>query len=140
MDYNVKAKEIFDSITNRKRFIDKMPSNISQGESGVLLYLSNNNNVSQSELSEKLNVTIPRILAIINTLRAKKLIIKRIDSNDKRRTIISITEKGKKDIIQKKKNAISFIEKIIKELSDEEIEQYISINRKIEEISNTIKD
>ena len=140
MDYNVKAKEIFDSITNRKRFIDKMPSNISQGESGVLLYLSNNNNVSQSELSEQLNVTMPRILAIINTLRAKKLIIKRIDSNDKRRTIISITEKGKKDIIQKKKNAISFIEKIIKELSDEEIEQYISINRKIEEISNTIKD
>ena len=83
---------------------------------------------------------MPRILAIIDTLRAKKLIIKRIDSNDKRRTIISITEKGKKDIIQKKKNAISFIEKIIKELSDEEIEQYISINRKIEEISNTIKD
>ena len=30
MDYNVKAKEIFDSITNRKRFIDKMPSNIKQ--------------------------------------------------------------------------------------------------------------
>ena len=42
--------------------------------------------------------------------------------------------------MQKKKNARSFIEKIIKELSDEEIEQYISINRKIEEISNTIKD
>ena len=140
MNYNEKAEEIFNTITKRKNFIDKMPSNISQGESGVLLYLSNNNNVSQSELSEKLNVTMPRILAIINTLRAKKLIIKRIDSNDKRRTIISITEKGKKDIIQKKKNAISFIEKIIKELSDEEIEQYISINRKIEEISNTIKD
>ena len=116
-----------------------MPSNISQGESGVLLYLLNNDSVSQSELSEKLNITMPRVAAIINTLQDKMLVIKKTDPNDKRKTIITITEKGKKDILQKRKNAIIFIESIIKELTDEEIMQYISINKKIEEISNNLK-
>ena len=139
MNYNEKAEEIFNTITKRKNFIDKMPSNISQGESGVLLYLLNNNNVSQSELSDNLDVTMPRILAITNTLQDKGLIVKSIDSNDKRKTVISITGNGKKDIIEKRKNAINFIEKIIKNLSDEEIEQYISISKKIEQISNKQK-
>ena len=136
MNYNEKAEEIFNSLTNRKKFADKMPSNISQGESGVLLYLLNNDSVS---LSEKLNITMPRVAAIINTLQDKMLVIKKTDPNDKRKTIITITEKGKKDILQKRKNAIIFIESIIKELTDEEIMQYISINKKIEEISNNLK-
>mgnify|MGYP002517359466 FL=1 len=139
MNYNEKAEEIFNSLTNRKKFVDKMPSNISQGESGVLLYLLNNDSVSQSELSEKLNITMPRVAAIINTLQDKMLVIKKTEPNDKRKTIITITEKGKKDILQKRKNAIIFIESIIKELTDEEIMQYISINKKIEEISNNLK-
>ena len=75
MNYNEKAEEIFNSLTNRKKFVDKMPSNISQGESGVLLYLLNNDSVSQSELSEKLNITMPRVAAIINTLQDKMLVI-----------------------------------------------------------------
>lgn len=140
MNYNEKAEEIFNSLTKRKKCADKMPSNISQGESGVLLYLLNNDSVSQSELSEKLNITMPRVAAIINTLRDKMLVIKKTDLNDKRKTIITITEKGKKDILQKRKRAIIFIESIIKELTDEEIMQYISINKKIEEISNNLKD
>lgn len=140
MNYNEKAEEIFNSLTKRKKFADKMPSNISQGESGVLLYLLNNDSVSQSELSEKLNITMPRVAAIINTLKDKMLVIKKTDLNDKRKTIITITEKGKKDILQKRKRAIIFIESIIKELTEEEIMQYISINKKIEEISNNLKD
>lgn len=140
MNYNEKAEEIFNSLTKRKKISDKMPSNISQGESGVLLYLLNNDSVSQSELSEKLNITMPRVAAIINTLQDKMLVIKKTDLNDKRKTIITITEKGKKDILQKRKRAIIFIESIIKELTDEEIMQYISINKKIEEISNNLKD
>lgn len=140
MNYNEKAEEIFETVTKRKKYIDKVPSNISQGESGVLLYLLNsNNNVSQSDLSEKLDVSIARIVATINTLQKKELIEKKIDANDKRKTIISITEAGKEIITQRKKQAIQFIENVIKELDEKEIEQYIAINKKIEEISNKIK-
>ena len=140
MNYNEKAEEIFETVTKRKKYIDKVPSNISQGESGVLLYLLNsNNNVSQSDLSEKLDVSIDRIVAIINTVQKKELIEKKIDDNDKRKTIISITEAGKEIITQRKKQAIQFIENVIKELDEKEIEQYIAINKKIEEISNKIK-
>lgn len=75
MNYNKKAEEIFETLTKRKKYIGELSSNISQGESGVLLYLLNvNSNVSQSELSEKLGVTMPRIVAVINTLQKKELI------------------------------------------------------------------
>lgn len=140
MNYNKKAEEIFETLTKRKKYIEELSSNISQGESGVLLYLLNvNSNVSQSELSEKLGVTMPRIVAVINTLQKKELIEKNVDSTDKRKSIISITNKGKDNIIKKKKDAIKFIENVIKELDEQEIEQYIAISKKIERISNKIE-
>lgn len=140
MNYNKKAEEIFETLTKRKKYIGELSSNISQGESGVLLYLLNvNSNVSQSELSEKLGVTMPRIVAVINTLQKKELIEKNVDSTDKRKSIISITNKGKDNIIKKKKDAIKFIENVIKELDEQEIEQYIAISKKIERISNKIE-
>lgn len=140
MNYNKKAEEIFETLTKRKKYIGELSSNISQGESGVLLYLLNaNSNVSQSELSESLGVTMPRIVAVINTLHKKELIEKNIDSTDKRKSIISITNKGKDNIIKKKKDAIKFIENVIKELDEQEIEQYIAISKKIEQISNKIE-
>lgn len=140
MNYNKKAEEIFETLTKRKKYIGELSSNISQGESGVLLYLLNaNSNVSQSELSESLGVTMPRIVAVINTLHKKELIEKNIDSTDKRKSIISITNKGKDNIIKKKKDAIKFIENVIKELDEQEIEQYIAISKKIERISNKIE-
>lgn len=140
MNYNKKAEEIFETLTKRKRYIGELSSNISQGESGVLLYLLNaNSNVSQSELSENLGVTMPRIVAVINTLQKKELIEKNVDSTDKRKSIISITNKGKDNIIKKKKDAIKFIENVIKELDEQEIEQYIAISKKIEQISNKIE-
>lgn len=140
MNYNKKAEEIFETLTKRKKYIGELSSNISQGESGVLLYLLNvNSNVSQSELSEKLGVTMPRIVAVINTLQKKELIEKNVDSTDKRKSIISITNKGKDNIIKKRKDAIKFIENVIKELDEQEIEQYIAISKKIERISNKIE-
>lgn len=140
MNYNKKAEEIFETLTKRKKYIGELSSNISQGESGVLLYLLKvNSNVSQSELSEKLGVTMPRIVAVINTLQKKELIEKNVDSTDKRKSIISITKKGKNNIIKKKKDAIKFIENVIKELDEQEIEQYIAISKKIERISNKIE-
>lgn len=140
MNYNKKAEEIFETLTKRKRYIGELSSNISQGESGVLLYLLNaKSNVSQSELSENLGVTMPRIVAVINTLQNKELIEKKLDPNDKRKSIISITNKGKDNIIKKKKDAIKFIENVIKELDEQEIEQYIAISKKIEQISNKIE-
>lgn len=139
MNYNKKAEEIFETLTKRKKYIGELSSNISQGESGVLLYLLNvNSNVSQSELSENLGVTMPRIVAVINTLQKKELIEKNVNSTDKRKSIISITNKGKDNIIKKKKDAIKFIENVIKELDEQEIEQYIAISKKIEQISNKI--
>ena len=140
MNYNKKAEEIFETLTKRKKYIGELSSNISQGESGVLLYLLNaNSNVSQSELSENLGVTMPRIVAVINTLQKKELIEKNVDSTDKRKSIISITNKGKDNIIKKKEDAIKFIENVIKELDEQEIEQYIAISKKIEQISNKIE-
>lgn len=140
MNYNKKAEEIFETLTKRKKYIGELSFNISQGESGVLLYLLNANSyVSQSELSENLGVTMPRIVAVINTLQKKELIEKNVDSTDKRKSIISITNKGKDNIIKKKKDAIKFIENVIKELDEQEIEQYIAISKKIEQISNKIE-
>ena len=61
-------------------------------------------------------------------MQKKELIEKKIDANDKRKTIISITEAGKEIITQRKKQAIQFIENVIKELDEKKV--LFELNRK----------
>ena len=141
MNYKEKAIEFFEIIAKRKKTLVEIPLNCSQGETGTLLYLTFMKNlISSSELAENLNVSLPRITSVLNSLETKKLVKKRIDSEDKRKTIVEITPVGKELVLSKKQEAVEKIEKIIEKLTEEEINQYIRISQKIGNIMDEMED
>ncbi len=71
-----------------------------QGEMKVLSYiLHGKSEVLPSKLSASLNMTAGRIAGILRSLEKKGHIVRRADENDRRRVLVSITEKGKLRIL-----------------------------------------
>lgn len=139
MNCKAKAEEFFEIIAKRKKTLIEIPLNCSQGETGTLLYLTFvKNGISQSELAESLDVSLPRITSILNSLESKQLVEKQTDSEDKRKTIINITEIGKRIVLSKRQEAIDKISKIVEELDEEEINQYIKVTKKIGQIMDNM--
>lgn len=135
MDYRKKSEELFETIVQTGKGLAEIPIDCSQGETGTLLYLMfEEDGVSATKLSEILKVTMPRVVSLINNLELKELIMRKSDNNDKRKSIIYITEKGKKSVLNKKEEAINSLMRIVEKLEDDEIEQYIKLTKKIGKI------
>lgn len=141
MDCKAKAEEFFELIANRRKTLVEIPLNCSQGETGTLLYLTFvQDNISASKLAESLEVSLPRITSVLNSLESKKLIERKSDSEDKRKTVVSITDVGKKLVLSKKEEAVEKISKIIERLDEEDINQYIALARKIGKIIDEVQE
>ena len=135
MDARAKAEEFFEIIAQRKKNLIEIPLNCSQGETGTLLYLMFiKDGISSSELAEVLRVSLPRIASVVNALESKKLIEKTIDSEDKRKTVIRITKLGEELVLAKRQEAINKITKIVENLDEKDIDEYIRLTKKIGQI------
>ncbi|MGN0993020.1 MAG: MarR family winged helix-turn-helix transcriptional regulator, partial [Bacilli bacterium] len=121
MDAKAKAEEFFETIVKRKKSLIEIPLNCSQGETGALLYLTFvKNGITSSELAGILNVSLPRVVSLLNSLESKNLVEKLIDREDKRKTIVNITDVGKELVLSKKEEAINRITKVIEKLDEED--------------------
>lgn len=141
MNAKTKAEEFFETIVTRKKSLVEIPRNCSQGEIGALLYLTfTKDGITSSELAKNLNVSLPRVASLLNSLETKKLVEKLTDKEDKRRTIINITNVGKKLVLNKKEEAINKITKVIEKLDEEDINEYIRLVKKIGEIMEKMQD
>lgn len=135
MDVRAKSEEFFRMIIERRETLLEIPLYCSQGETAALLHLNYvKDGVVASELSKSLNVSLPRIATLLNSLESKKLIEKKSDCKDKRKTIITITKKGTEFVLRKKDEAIGKISKILEKLDEEDINLYIKLANKIEKI------
>lgn len=135
MNCNEKAEELFEIMIKTRTSLVEIPLNYCQGETGTLLYLAfEKDEIAANQLSEILQVSLPRTVSLLNSLEAKGLIMKKIDTKDKRKTNIYITETGKNFIQNKKEDAINKMTQIINKLEEEEINQYIKLAKKIGKI------
>ena len=132
MDAKNAAEEFFGMLVKCKKNLSEIPQACSQGENGVLLYLSfKQDRVSPSELSDSLGVSLPRIASVLNSLENKKFIIKKIDTEDKRKSIVEITEIGKEYVSNKRNEAINDLAKVLDKLNEEERKEYLKLTSKI---------
>lgn len=139
MNSREKAEEFLTLMfkKNKKCLVEKT-KDLSQGEKGCLFYLTFvENNISASKLSEVLDVSMPRVVSLINTLETKGLIVKGCDQKDKRKTIITITDFGKKIVHDKKEEVIRKMANIIEVLGEKDFNEYIRLTKKI---NNIIED
>lgn len=88
--YNLLAE-----LLNRKQNRKVMDS--IRGEYGVLRYLSYvQDRVSAGVLTDQLHVVPGRMTDILNSLENKGMVLRRADEKDRRRVLVCITDKGKR--------------------------------------------
>lgn len=131
-------KDLWDNRPNRfNNFLDEF----NKGEFGLLNYIYfETKEVSAGMLSEKLKVSTARIASILNSLESKKLIKRKIGTDDKRKVVVEITTEGKEIIKKYQEEVVNKVSYIISKIGQEKAKQYFDIMLEINSIINDSSD
>ena len=119
-------------------YISNQASSIAEmleGEHAVLSYiLKEKQDVTPTNISLKLGITKSRVTAILNSLHEKELGLLKRKSDDRRKIIVSLTDKGDEAIVSKLIVLDNKILKLIEELGVEKSITLIEILNDINQI------
>lgn len=134
--YNNLKNELIEALL--QLYISNQASSIAEmleGEHAVLSYiLKEEQDITPTNISIKLGITKSRVTAILNSLHEKELVLLKRKSDDRRKIIVSLTEKGEEDIVSKLVLLDNKIVKLIKELGIEKSTTLIGILNDINQI------
>ena len=140
------AEEIFQKFNDAhgEAFFSEIDRS-QQGEIFVLSYLTRlEEDCTAGQIAKYMDVSTARVAVILNSLEKKGFIEKKKDLNDKRKTIVHVTEKGMCSVLEKKERFYDLIETIIDQVGIEKINAFIETMREIsgvaEEYEKRMKD
>ncbi len=140
MDYQKLANELFmDMIKTPKAPFQKKIDDISHGERRLLGQLTcEENGMTSGELSEKLELSTPRVASALNSLSKKGFIERHRDENDKRIVIVKITEAGRNFVQEEHEEAVAMVEQTLKLLGEKDAKEFARIIKRIREIRSEL--
>jgi len=100
-----------------------------QGQGKILLALIDDDNLSQRELVDRLDMTPQSLAEFVVKLEKKGLVTRKKSSTDRRVSIVSLTEKGRLET----RKRMQIIPEYLRVLNDEELTQLNHILDKINE-------
>ncbi|MDY4677015.1 MAG: winged helix DNA-binding protein [Candidatus Borkfalkiaceae bacterium] len=107
------------------------------GESGVLqILLENEKNkkpLSSGDICAKMQLSSGRTALTLKSLGLKRLIVRRADEKDKRRTLVKLTEKGKVLAESTAKEVSAAVNKIVEKLGEKQAAEFIGMLATISE-------
>ncbi len=107
-----------------------------RGEKIVLGYLIEvEDGVAPSQIGKFIGVTTARVANILNKLEDKGFITRSMDPNDRRKIIVTITDEGKKKVIEDISVIIEHMAKILAELGEHDAKEHIRIMKAIYNIT-----
>ena len=85
-----------------------------------------------------MNTSTARVAMALKSLETKGFIRRRIDKDDRRKVIVSITEEGRRLVLSERREMRDRMARILRELGEEDTREYIRIIERITEISMRI--
>lgn len=89
--------------------------------------------MSTKDFAQKLNVSPARITALLNKMEKSGFITRRPSFTDARRIVIEITPAGIVYVDTMRDQTLSKVERLLDQISKEDIETYIRISQQIKE-------
>lgn len=108
-----------------------MPLGITRVQWMAMYYLVKNNNLSQKELGEKMDIKESTVVRLIDRMEKDGLVVRVKDSIDRRITCICLTEKGQSRIEELIPEGEKMSKVFSNGVSDEEIKIFNNVLRKI---------
>lgn len=133
MDYTGLAREYMQIMHQmRDRNGQKKLHDSMHGENFMLYYISERQGgIIPSEISNEMGVTSARIAAALNSLEAKGLITRRIDTEDRRRILIDLTEAGREQVKVHYDMIMNITINMLQYLGEEDAMELIRIMKKL---------
>lgn len=107
------------------------------GESGVLqILLENEKNkkpLSSGDICAKMQLSSGRTALTLKSLELKRLVVRRADEKDKRRTLVKLTEKGKALAESTAEEVSAAVNKIVEKLGEKQAAEFIGMLATISE-------
>ncbi len=115
-----------------------MQHKINESQEGmryVMTYLhEKGTSVTPGEISEDCEMTTARVAVVLKKLEAKGYVIRETDQQDKRRSVISLTEKGKEKNHRDYQRVHDIVGKLIDEVGMERLKQFYEISMDIRKV------
>ena len=138
MDYTRLADEYLQQMHTFRRFKPQQKINESMhGEAFTLHHIAiNKDHIIPSEISDATGISGARIAAMLNSLENKGFITRQIDRTDRRRILVTLTDKGKEQEEAHRQALIETIEKMLRSLGEHDAKEYVRILRKLAELDS----
>lgn len=122
----------------------KIINTFEEGYKGLYLILKvirdHSGEIIAGEIASKLNISTARVAVALNTLERKKYIIKHKSKDDRRKTVVELTETGLKVLGMRETKLLILFNSILESLDKEEINKIISIIYKIKNMKLTLDE
>ena len=132
MDYTNLSKEFLQTIYKYYQMKSQPQfSNAMHGETFVLQYIATHTNATvPSDIKNAMSISSARIATVLNSLEDKGLITRQIDSQDRRRTILRLTEEGEKKADASSQELLGLAKRRMEYLGEEDAKNCIRIMNK----------
>ena len=94
---------------------------------------------SAGEFAERLDLSPGRVANVLKALEKKGLIERKKDPSDGRRTMVTLTQKGREYICQTYTQAIEVYHNLIEEIGEHDTREFLRITKKLLEASRVLK-
>lgn len=133
MDYEKIAAELLHIRAEFARIPEHQKINeFARGELFVLNYLlAHEGTAYPKDLSREMKVSSARIAALLNQTDKKGWTMRTADDEDSRQTLISMTERGHKAIVNKKREIFDMVVGMLEELGPEDAAELLRIKKRI---------
>lgn len=122
--------EVIHKLQKQSRDRDTLP-NARKGQSRCLYIINMMGEINQKRLSEMLNIRPTSLSETIKRLEEKDMINRTPDKDDKRTYLISLTEKGEKEMERIRKSYAAEHKEWLDKLTSEELDAFFEILTKI---------
>jgi DNA-binding MarR family transcriptional regulator len=96
--------------------------------------------VRPGEISALCGVTSARVAMALKTLESKDFIRREPDQTDRRKTLVTLTERGRAVFQRKNEQHRKTVERVLRELGEDDAREFVRITGKMLDISRTIFD
>lgn len=124
--------------SHRMRMKQIRKSSFFGGERGILMcifdLIKDKKEVTPTLISERINVKRPTVTTALNSLEEKGYIQRNMDKKDRRKFFISLTDSGKKCVIEEKKRMNDELFYIVDNLGAEDSEKLLELSAKVIDI------
>lgn len=134
--YITLAEELMEALDRKKKGPPHEDVNAAmRGELAVLRLLEDENRaLTAGEISRLLQMTTSRIAAVLGTLEKKGLVVRTSDAEDKRRVLVTLTQKGLDLGRKKKKRVIDDMSYMLSRLGEQDATEFVRLMKRVHDI------